>query len=77
MKQHVKELKKLHKNINIELAPQDIISNKSKRDSFIMELIKNPREYAEPVAEKSILKETSRYTQAKNLGVKFAREIKS
>ena len=41
----------------------------------IKDIIENPREWAEQIAEKAIMQEVPRYLKAKNLGENFAREI--
>jgi len=58
----VKQLKELH-SFNIELKGN------------IEEILENPQEWAEQVAEDAIMKEVPRYLKAKNLGEDFAREV--
>ena len=41
----------------------------------IKEIIENPQEWAEQVAEDAIMEEVPRYLKAKTLGENFAREI--
>ena len=41
----------------------------------IKEIIENPQEWAEQVAEDAVVKEIPRYLKAKTLGENFAREI--
>ena len=60
----MKQLKELH-NFNISL------------EGDIKEIIENPQEWAEKIAEDTIMQEVPRYLKAKNLGEKFAREITS
>ena len=60
----MKQLKELH-NFNITL------------EGDIEEIIENPQEWAEQIAEDTIMQEVPRYLKAKNLGEKFAREITS
>ena len=58
----MKQLKELH-SFNIELK------------GSIEEILENPQEWAEQVAEDAIMKEVPRYLKAKNLGEDFAREV--
>ena len=60
----MKQLKELH-NFNISL------------EGDIKEIIENPQEWAEKIAEDTIMQEVPRYLKAKNLGENFAREITS
>ena len=62
MRRLVKQLKELH-SFNIELK------------GSIEEILENPQEWAEQVAEDAIMKEVPRYLKAKNLGEDFAREV--
>ena len=62
LRKHVKQLKDLH-NFNITL------------EGDIKAIIENPQEWAEEVAESTIMKEVPRYLKAKTLGENFAREI--
>ena len=62
MRRLVKQLKELH-NFNIDLKGN------------IEEILENPQEWAEQVAEDAIMKEVPRYLKAKNLGEDFAREV--
>ena len=58
----VKQLKELH-NFDISLKGD------------IKDIIENPQEWAEKIAEDTIMKEVPRYLKAKTLGENFAREI--
>ena len=58
----MKQLKELQ-NFNIELTGD------------IREIIESPKEWAEQIAEKAIMKEIPRYLKAKTLGENLAREI--
>ena len=58
----MKHLKELH-NFNISL------------EGDIKEIIENPQEWAEQIAEDTIMQEVPRYLKAKTLGENFAREI--
>ena len=64
LKRLVKQLKELH-NFDITLKGD------------IKAIIENPQEWAEEVAESTIMKEMPRYLKAKTLGENFAREITS
>ena len=59
----VKQLKELHQSLEINL------------DGDIEDIMANPQEWAEDIAEDAVVKEVPRYLKAKTLGEYFAREI--
>lgn len=63
MKQHVKELKKLQ---NFKITFQESVE----------EILEDPREWAEIVAEKEIIAHITKYEKAKKLGRQFAEKLK-
>ena len=63
LRKHVKQLKELHQSLEITLKGN------------IEDIMANPQEWAENIAEDSVVKEVPRYLKAKTLGENFAREI--
>ena len=61
----MKQLKELHQSLEITLAGK------------IEDIMANPQEWAEDIAEDVVMKEVPRYLKAKTLGENFAREITS
>ena len=59
----MKQLKELHQSLEITLAGK------------IEDIMANPQEWAEDIAEDVVMKEVPRYLKAKTLGENFAREI--
>ena len=59
----MKQLKELHQSLEINL------------DGDIEDIMKNPQEWAENIAEDVVVKEVLRYLKAKTSGENFAREI--
>ena len=59
----MKQLKELHQSLEITLAGN------------IEDIMANPQEWAEDIAEDVVMKEVPRYLKAKTLGENFAREI--
>ena len=59
----MKQLKELHQSLNITLTGD------------IADIMANPQEWAENIAEDAVMKEVPRYLKAKTLGENFAREI--
>ena len=61
----MKQLKELHQSLEITLSGK------------IEDIMANPQEWAEDIAEDVVMKEVPRYLKAKTLGENFAREITS
>ena len=61
----MKQLKELHQSLEITLSGN------------IEDIMANPQEWAENLAEDVVVKEVPRYLKAKTLGENFAREITS
>lgn len=61
----MKQLKELHQSLEITLAGK------------IEDIMANPQEWAEDIAEDAVMKEVPRYLKAKMKGENFAREITS
>ena len=61
----MKQLKDLHQSLEITLSGK------------IEDIMANPQEWAEDIAEDVVMKEVPRYLKAKTLGENFAREITS
>ena len=61
----MKQLKELHQSLEITLSGK------------IEDIMANPQEWAEDIAEDVVVKEVPRYLKAKTLGENFAREITS
>ena len=59
----MKQLKELHQSLEITL------------EGKIEDIMANPQEWAENIAEDKVVKEVPRYLKAKTLGENFAREI--
>ena len=59
----MKQLKELHQSLEITLSGK------------IEDIMANPQEWAEDIAEDVVMKEVPRYLKAKTLGENFAREI--
>ena len=59
----MKQLKELHQSLEITLKGN------------IEDIMANPQEWAENIAEDAVVKEVPRYLKAKTLGENFAREI--
>ena len=59
----MKQLKELHQSLEITLSGK------------IEDIMANPQEWAEDIAEDVVVKEVPRYLKAKTLGENFAREI--
>ena len=59
----MKQLKELHQSLDITLT------------GYIEDIMANPQEWAEKIAEDALMKEVPRYLKAKTLGENFAREI--
>ena len=59
----MKQLKELHQSLEITLKGN------------IEDIMANPQEWAENIAEDKVVKEVPRYLKAKTLGENFAREI--
>ena len=59
----MKQLKELHQSLDIVLTGD------------IEDIMANPQEWAENIAEDAVVKEVPRYLKAKTLGENFAREI--
>ena len=59
----MKQLKELHQSLEITL------------EGKIEDIMANPQEWAENIAEDIVMKEVLRYLKAKTLGENFAREI--
>ena len=64
MKEYVNKIKSLKDNISVDLKGD------------IADIIKDPRAWAEAVAEVEIAKNANKLIQARKLGEKFANEIK-
>ena len=59
----MKQLKELHQSLEITLKGN------------IEDIMANPQEWAENIAEDAVVKEVPRYLKPKTLGENFAREI--
>ena len=59
----MKQLKELHQSLEITLTGD------------IEDIMANPQDWAENIAEDVVVKEVPRYLKAKTLGENFAREI--
>ena len=65
MREYVNKIKTLKDNINVDLKGD------------IADIIKDPKSWAESVAELILVKESSKLIQARKLGEDFANEIKN